>query len=59
MRYARWQLLDDYIEENNHPNSGSTHVAAHNILSDYTKEELTKMMSLRGTPEIMEDAPVF
>ena len=44
MRMARWELVDDYINEVNAFDSGYTHTAAHNQFSDWTQEEIDAML---------------
>ena len=41
---ARWEVVDDYINEVNAFNSGYTHTAAHNQFSDWTQEEIDAML---------------
>jgi C1A family cysteine protease len=58
MRHARWLKIEKFIIKNN-SNPESTHEAGHNHLSDYTEEELDKMMGLKDIPIIDENAPLF
>ena len=44
MRMARWEFVDDYINEVNAFDSGYTHTAAHNQFSDWTQEEIDAML---------------
>ena len=44
MRMARWEMVEDYVNEVNAFNSGFTHTAAHNQFSDWTQEEIDAML---------------
>lgn len=46
-RFHRWLEVDAFIDENNHPDSGETHTAAHNNFSDWTEEEFQKMLTIK------------
>ena len=44
MRFERWSMVDQYIQEINSPDSGSKHTAGHNSFSDWTQEEIEKIL---------------
>lgn len=58
-RLARWLEADEFIKEVNALDSGYTHTAGHNHLSDFTREEYRKR--LNNVPaeddDMMLDAP--
>lgn len=59
-RLGEYLKIDEYIKENNHPDSGSGHKAAHNKFSDWSRTEYEKMLSLKNAPkEDTSNAPVF
>jgi hypothetical protein len=57
-RFANWKRIDDFINENNHPDSGETHTAGHNKFSDWTKEEYRGMLGYKKDRIRDPNAPV-
>jgi hypothetical protein len=45
-RFAQWLESDNLINKINAPNSGYTHTAGHNFMSDYTDAEINALMTL-------------
>lgn len=55
-RMATWLEADAFIKEVNAPGSEYTHTAAHNKLSDFTRAEYRRMLSLKDFPEYTDDS---
>ena len=49
VRKANWMFMDSEIVAINQ--SQATHVAGHNFLSDFSREEYTKMLGLKNMPK--------
>jgi C1A family cysteine protease len=52
-RLTQFMRIDAYIKKVNAPGSEYTHTAAHNKFSDFTKEEFSKLMTLKNVEDKM------
>lgn len=64
-RFATWLNMDAFIKNNNHPDSGETHIAGHNKFSDWTEEEFSTLMTEKEpidhshmAPLVVSDTPI-